>query len=1267
MADPDITTRNTRVTGFFHSLSKVFTEDSQRVWSSQYKSSHSIKGSEVWVDPVNYAINAAAADAEAGVNPAVTKHTVLDLTEIPGSNQEAWYLDIAGSWMRPWIAPTDIPNSVSNAPSYGYQITLWQGDGVTQITPTEGSWEIDYYSGIIRFYPGFTPLDQGWGAIKVTLYQYTGAYGAGSSTSPIRFDVTQVAHGFSDLDVIYHDGIDWKLALADNEATLGTHVVVDVTDVNTFTAQQIGQAAIPAHGLTAGSVYYLDDTVPGLLTLIKPTVFGSFEQPILVVQDVDVVYILDWRATHAGDAPFPYQAVEEPTGFPILPATGEVDNISSVIDFNAAGHRKFTIAPTGLSFDIYQSGVRYTKFLEEDITIPDVEGTHFVYYDLGVLVTTQVFDLSILYNKVYIAAIYWDATNSRHLYFGNERHGNKMDAHTHVRLHQHDGSIFISGLALNSLQVDQSGALNDHARFGIESGVIKDEDLPSISNLIAAALGNQIYYHEGAVGTWRAQTNPGFSVLTTGTGRLAWNEVVGGIAQISEVGNTDFVLCHIFMTNGVVDKSIAVLGQDTYNNIVDARTGAETEISTLLMTGLPFQEFLPIATVIFETNNAYGNAVKGRTRSTDLGDEYIDWRYAKISPTRVNLTSHANLSDLSFATANHTGFQKENYISPATDPTVNNDSIDTAGLGIDFREGDFWQNSTTKALFKCDDATPGAAVWTPSGGGTITVQDEGVNVLTNVSVMNFIGADVIALDSGIPGQANIYIPAIEFVSDFNTTNGSNNCVVTPATTPNRMVANPGTFGIGGWAAGTLHPSTNATLWALDTVNNCSFDDETTTIDVLVAGDDDNFGAPIATHSTVALTTLNTPFDATVAGIRIRVDDTGGAMTGDYGKFKARIRVDIGHDSIIGDSGRFSVRIVHNNLGAVTFQQGPTFYDAQQTRVALQDPFIGDSVTLSETGGFVITRFLSGVEYYDLNSRFTIDIGDIDWLNSDSWPTTNVLQLIGPEYGFPNVNVPQADARLVAGGWTNAWNDTNTTFQETAWAITTLNYYYLGTTANVRATTLDTWIAGAASFDDSPDASVAIETHLTSDTRLYEDFYNEAWRCALTGNFDLPAQRGWSSNADIAAADACYWNGRCGRRAFDYTPYSPNAAGQPDYSVSQDATVYVVREFQHDGTASANFRLNILGTYTSVEMKMAKAWDGTATGGTVWVDMLAAYNFAQWNNGNPLAGTGAQTGSGAGYIDGTFGSLNILNTSDTVYIRVGFSSAEEITNFNISFT
>jgi hypothetical protein len=44
-----------------------------------------------------------------------------------------------------------------------------------------------------------------------------------------------------------------------------------------------------------------------------------------------------------------------------------------------------------------------------------------------------------------------------------------------------------------------------------------------------------------------------------------------------------------------------------------------------------FREFTFAATIIFQTSDGYGNTPKARIRSTGTGDDYIDWRTAKIN------------------------------------------------------------------------------------------------------------------------------------------------------------------------------------------------------------------------------------------------------------------------------------------------------------------------------------------------------------------------------------------------------------------------------------------------------------------------------------------------------------------------------------------------------------------------------------------------------------------------------------------------------------
>lgn len=181
-----LSTTEQRKLAYFHALAKVMTENTQAVYESKYKSSHNIRLDEVWSDDIGYAISPAAAQAEALSNSAVTYHDKVTLTEIPGSNGQAYYFNSGGTFMRPWIAPTDVPHLVTNDPSYGYQLRLFRQND-TEIYLTTGAWSVDYYASIIHFSENYTPADLGWGAIKSSIFQYTGGFGASGSTDPNAF------------------------------------------------------------------------------------------------------------------------------------------------------------------------------------------------------------------------------------------------------------------------------------------------------------------------------------------------------------------------------------------------------------------------------------------------------------------------------------------------------------------------------------------------------------------------------------------------------------------------------------------------------------------------------------------------------------------------------------------------------------------------------------------------------------------------------------------------------------------------------------------------------------------------------------------------------------------------------------------------------------------------------------------------------------------------------------------------------------------------
>lgn len=325
-----------------------------------------------------------------------------------------------------------------------------------------------------------------------------------------------------------------------------------------------------------------------------------------------------------------FKSMLEPSGFPIDQTTGDIDRSSSVISWDEPT-RTLSINPTGDIFEFYVDSKRFTS-TGESIQIDDTEGLWFFYFDSdGVIQKTQIFELRIIYSLAFIAFLYWDATGKTAIPAGpfDERHGAKLDGHAHGWMHEKFGTRHESGGELNTINSAGSGAVNADAQFGIDASVIYDEDIKFGLNSVLSTSGLPILYLLGTEASpiLRVLTNPGFSITTAGTGRMAFNELTGGNWQISEVSNNQYALCHVFATSGIgVDgEYYAVMGQGDYTTQNQARLGASTEIKTLLSV-LPVQEKDWIGTVIFQTG-AYGNDVNSRIRPTDLGADWTDWRF----------------------------------------------------------------------------------------------------------------------------------------------------------------------------------------------------------------------------------------------------------------------------------------------------------------------------------------------------------------------------------------------------------------------------------------------------------------------------------------------------------------------------------------------------------------------------------------------------------------------------------------------------------------
>ena len=332
-----------------------------------------------------------------------------------------------------------------------------------------------------------------------------------------------------------------------------------------------------------------------------------------------------------------FEDMKEPTGF--------LNRTDSTISFDDST-RIFTIAPVGSSFSFYIKGNKFTKTTAQTVTIPDSSGSHYIYFNTsGVLVSTQVFDISIIEQDAYVSLVYWNTDTIPHSrsYFAEERHGITMDGTTHAYLHTIFGARYLSGLALGGFTIG-NGSLDSHAQFTSDSGSIRDED---ILHVIGAQTQIPILFRQGQL--WRKKAADNFPVIYSGSagytganGRLPYNQYTGGAWQLTQVASNKFVLVHYFATNDVDNKVVGIQGIAEYNDIPAARNAASTEITTL--SDLPFTEFVPIGTVIFQTNT-YTNAIDARIVPVN-GANYVDFRGTQLYTPAGEATEHSLLSGL---------------------------------------------------------------------------------------------------------------------------------------------------------------------------------------------------------------------------------------------------------------------------------------------------------------------------------------------------------------------------------------------------------------------------------------------------------------------------------------------------------------------------------------------------------------------------------------------------------------------------------------------
>lgn len=293
--------------------------------------------------------------------------------------------------------------------------------------------------------------------------------------------------------------------------------------------------------------------------------------------------------------------------------------------------RVFTASIKSGSSDFYFwcSGLKFSKTSSESVTIPDVTGTYYTYFDnSGTLqyVNQDSVTAPLLYEYAIVGLIYWNAT-AQESEVGNECHGIRMSSATHDFEHHTYGARYQSGFDIEGLS-----AGNDTYTH-VTSGGFRDEDILHMVDAIASA---PFIYRLGTTGEWW-RTLPDLNIGHNAGGTYdVWNEDTGTTWQLTEGTNsTDYFITFLIEKPSITGSNLnKIISQGTYSSANRARGAIESEQSKLVLNGLPSPEFVFIGAIIVNRN--------GELQLLSDGSLYYDLRVQKGGSGAVGSSGEAN-------------------------------------------------------------------------------------------------------------------------------------------------------------------------------------------------------------------------------------------------------------------------------------------------------------------------------------------------------------------------------------------------------------------------------------------------------------------------------------------------------------------------------------------------------------------------------------------------------------------------------------------------
>jgi len=331
----------------------------------------------------------------------------------------------------------------------------------------------------------------------------------------------------------------------------------------------------------------------------------------------------------------------EPTGEPI----GHADKIQSSISFNS-GTRTFTIAPVATEFVVWCKGVKYTYTSAQTVVIPNTTGLHYIYFSSSGVLSTQMSFFS-WEDHAPTAYVYWNATTSTAVYFGDERHGITLDWQTHEYLHRTRGAAIANGFGASNYTTTGSGTTDADAQIDIAGGTFFDEDMQvdivSTNSPVANTWQQDLsgparipvmYLSNGA---WVIDAPTDFPFKSV-AGVPQYNLYSGGVWSTANVANNEYHVSWILATNNLNYPVISIISQAATNQVSQAEA---MTFEGLSLSGFPSVEFRPLYKVIYQHRTSFTNSVKVSTIAV------YDLRSLQSAGVAAALVQdHGNLSGL---------------------------------------------------------------------------------------------------------------------------------------------------------------------------------------------------------------------------------------------------------------------------------------------------------------------------------------------------------------------------------------------------------------------------------------------------------------------------------------------------------------------------------------------------------------------------------------------------------------------------------------------